>query len=106
MLLLIGLIVSSQSANQPDTILYNSDWHKVENEKDASYLQIIKYEDEKIFMTNFYMPSRKLYNHGEVYQLRPFMHQGLVHWYYENGQIKKQARYQNGVSVGMEKHFF
>ncbi len=100
--------VTKSSSNDPlaflnDTTYFDSDWKQtLAGSNDAQYFRTFERKQSDIQLSNWYISNGQLLNTGLVFQMNPLKYQGLVKWYFDNGQVQRIASFDKGVNVGEE----
>ncbi len=87
-------------AQDTRTEYYTESW-ELTNRDHAAFYRIITYDKQgkplgKV--KDFYLTG-ELYFEGEMKAVNPDLRQGLCIWYYQNGQRKQEARFDNGEQI-------
>jgi len=90
---------------QNDTIWYNSNWN-IALERDAAFYRLPPQKQERGYLFKDYYMSGKKQMEGISLKINKEIYDGLVIWYYENGNIFQKVNYVNGVLEGERKIYF
>lgn len=91
-----------------DTVYFDSQWERIEDESQATYYRIISNDTSgKIqFLVNDYYMSGQLQMSGTYKSIHPDKKVGPFVYYYENGQKKIECLYKDDQLEGTWKEWF
>lgn len=95
--------LTAQKAPIGDTIFYNKLWQEVDSKKYAEYARLYTLQNTLVFQNDFYCPENQLKKRGALVSFKPIKYHGTVYWFYKNGNLSRQAVYNNqGEKIGIE----
>lgn len=98
-LLLLFCAVTKLSAQQ-DTIYYDADW-KIAKKADAEFYRPIPLKKLGVlYEVRDYYINGKLQMEGYYTNAKDEKFEGITKWYYENGQLSQEKKYNNNVLNG------
>jgi len=90
---------------QKDTIWFDSNWKKTSKNK-ASYFRCHCVEKANGYWLTDYYISGTVQMEGLSLEKNAEVFQGMVKWYFENGNVFQIVNYKNGVLFGTRKVYF
>ncbi len=90
---------------QNDTIWYDSNWNEVDKKIAEFYRAKTVLKEGLYLQIDYYLSGMK---QMEAYSkdVKEPVYEGIVKWYYENGNISQVANYSNGVLNGNREIFY
>ena len=104
--ILVLLIYVSATAQSKETITkyFDSNWHPVPDAKTAAYYQSVEVLDAMSLVRTYYI-SGKIESIGECKVDNTAIRNGKHRNYYEDGTLKSEEEYKDGVPVGIHKTY-
>ena len=98
LIILLTLLISSQVFGQ-EKIYFDENWLETDAEN-ADYYRIINPRGDLFFIQDFYISDSLQFEGLSSTPIDPLNLEGIVIWYYENGNISKTSNFQAGIPHG------
>ncbi len=107
-LVLVGMltIMFTLPLSAQDVLYLDADWEVVANKAAAEYKRVLVKEGNGWHVEDYYYPANTLQMKGILSSLSPDVPEGLVVFYYRNGNVERQGHYVENRRVGIQKEYF
>ena len=86
---------------------YDARWNKITQKDSATYLREVVKDGDQFKVTEYYLPSKAIYSTGRYLDKKLKKKVGKFEHYFENGNLKKMAFYNNeGKLEGNLKSYY
>ena len=87
--------------------LFDKDWLRTKDYKAAVYYRTVEQTDNKYLVKDYYISNDNPEMIAVCEEYEPeAVYDGKVVWYHENGNLRREAHFKDGIVLGLDKRYY